>query len=174
MNGRRSHVCRRDMSGERACCVTEMKYGRLEAREVHWLQDLAALSIFHAREGHCRPPRYHVEDNFKLGQWVSTQRYYKHRLSAKRKRRLDAVGFIWNWRDYLWERGFTALSKFKRREGHCRVPIFHTEGNFRLGFWISTQRRNRNEMSAGRKARLNKIGFVWIADKNPRLRRRPL
>jgi len=92
---------------------------------------------------------------------VTTQRYYKNNLSAECKRRLNAIGFVWNWRDYLWDRGFAALLKFKRREGHCHVPALHSEGNFKLGYWASTQRRNKKEMSAERKARLNRIGFVW-------------
>src|SRR6516165_235724 len=112
-------------------------------------------------QGHCRPSRHHVDGNFKLGPWVATQRYNKGNLSVERKRRLNAIGFVWNWRDYLWDRGFAALLKFKRREGHCHVPALHSEGNFKLGYWVSTQRRNKKEMSAERKARLNKIGFVW-------------
>jgi hypothetical protein len=44
------------------------------------------------------------------------------------------------------------------------VPQLHVEGKYRLGKWVSTQRKNRNEMSAERKARLNKLGFVWRAE----------
>src|SRR5262249_15924849 len=84
----------------------------------------------------------------------------KDLLPLERKRRLEAIGFVWDWIDYRWEQGFTALLKFKRREGHCRVPIFHSEGDHRLGWWVSTHRQPREELSAKRKARLNKIGFV--------------
>jgi hypothetical protein len=96
---------------------------------------------------------------------VTTQRYYKDNLSVQRKRRLNALGFVWSWRDYLWDRGFAALLKFKRREGHCHVPALYSEGNYRLGYWVSTQRQQRNKMSAKRKARLRKIGFVWNENK---------
>jgi hypothetical protein len=130
-----------------------------------WERGFMALSSFRQREGHCCPLRYHMEGKFKLGPWVTTQRYYKDNLSAKRKRRLDAIGFIWNWRDYLWDRGFAALLKFKRREGHSRVPIFHIEGNYKLGSWVSIQRQRRKELSIERKARLNKVDFVWKADR---------
>jgi hypothetical protein len=50
---------------------------------------------------------------------------------------------------------------FKRREGHCRVPIRHREGDFRLGHWVSTQRKKRTDLPDVRKRRLKKIGFVW-------------
>jgi len=138
-----------------------MAASRGRSRTDRWEKGFAALSRFRARKGHCCPSRYHIEGKFKLWTWVITQRYCKDNLSAERKRRLDAIGFVWDWRDYRWEQGFTALLKFKRREGHCRVPIFHSEGDHRLGWWVSTQRRRRKEMSPKRKARLNKIGFVW-------------
>ena len=126
-----------------------------------WEKGFAALSKFHAREGHSLPLSRHVVGKFRLGVWVRTQRYYKDNLSVERKRRLDAIGFVWDWIDYRWEQGFTTLLKFKRREGHCHVPIFHREGKYRLGWWVSAQRRNRKKLSAKRKARLNKISFVW-------------
>ena len=98
---------------------------------------------------------------FRLGDWVSVQRYRKDLLSVERKRRLNAIGFVWDWREYLWEQNFVALLKFKRREGHCCVPTFHREDDFKLGWWVATQRRNRKEMSPERSARLNRVGFVW-------------
>jgi len=138
-----------------------MPTGWYRANIDRWEKGFAALSKFRARKGHCLPPRRHVEGNFKLGQWVSVQRYREDQIPEERKRRLDAIGFVWDWIDYRWEQGFTALLKFKRREGHCHVPIFYREGNYKLGWWVSTQRRNRKELSRERKARLNKIGFVW-------------
>jgi Helicase associated domain len=142
---------------------------KLKAGRDRWEQGFAALRKFRAREGHCRTSRFHVEGNYQLGPWVSVQRYnYKNNtLSVERTRRLEAIGFVWSWPNYLWEQGFTALLKFKRREGHCRVPMSHSEGKFRLGYWVSTQRQNKNEMSAERKARLNKIGFIWKAGTGP-------
>ena len=53
------------------------------------------------------------------------------------------------------------MLKFKRREGHCRVRGLHREGKYKLGRWVVVQRRKKNVMSPKRRARLNKIGFVW-------------
>jgi hypothetical protein len=75
------------------------------------------------------------------------------------------IGFIWDRQGYRWEQGFAALLKFKRREGHCRVPTFHRENGLQLGWWVATQRRNQKEMSAERRARLNMIGFTWRAER---------
>lgn len=158
-------------------CGRMAKPKAIKPHKDRWEKAFAALSKFRRRKGHCRPSRHHVEGNFKLGSWVSTQRYCKDAVPVERKRRLNAIGFVWDWRDYRWERGFAALLKFKQREGHCCVPTFHKEGKYRLGLWVSTQRRHWKEMSVERKARLNKIGFVWkvymgpIACRPTRLRR---
>jgi hypothetical protein len=116
-----------------------------------WEQGFAALCKFRRRKGHCCPPQRHVEGKYNLGPWVITQRYRKHDLSVERKKRLDRIGFVWNWRDFAWEQGFAALVKFRRREGHCRVHHLHHEGKYNLGSWVVVQRR---------RARLNEIGFV--------------
>ena len=145
-----------------------MKRKLINTHKDRWEQGFAALSKFRRRKGHCCPPQRHVEGKYNVGSWVIVQRYRKDHLSVERKKRLDRIGFVWNWRDFAWERGFAALLRFKRREGHCRVPIQHREGNFRLGYWVSTQRRKRTELPALRKRRLNKIGFVWREDQGYR------
>jgi hypothetical protein len=115
-------------------------------KDGRWEQGFAALSKFRARERHCVPSRYHMEGNYSLGPWVSTQRYLKDSLPLLRKRRLDAIGFIWDWRDHRWDEGFAALLKFKKREGHTCVPICHREGYLQtwpLGFHTA-QKQKRN------------------------------
>jgi Helicase associated domain len=126
-----------------------------------WQRGFAALKKFKSREGHCRVPRFYLEGNYKLGQWVAVQRYSKDSLAAERRTRLNQRGFMWSRRDWLWEKGYAALKAFKAREGHCDVPALHIEGDLKLGYWVSTQRRKKNIMSKEHKRRLNKIGFVW-------------
>jgi hypothetical protein len=138
-----------------------MKRKLIKMPKDRWERGFAALSKFHRRKGHCCPPRYHREGKCNLGAWVATQRYLKDDLSVERKKRLDRMGFVWNWGDFCWERGFAALLKFKRREGHCHVHLLHREGKYKLGSWVAVQRIKENVMSPKRRARLNKIGFAW-------------
>jgi len=44
------------------------------------------------------------------------------------------------------------------------MPQLHVEGTYRLGNWVSMQRKNREITSAERITRLNKIGFLWCAE----------
>jgi Helicase associated domain len=109
-----------------------------------WETGVAALLKFRRREGHCCPERRHVEGNFKLGQWVSVQRYRKDFLPIERKRLLETIGFVWDCRDQLL--------RFKRREGHCCVPTFHSEDGRKLGWWVATQRRKRGIVNRAKAA----------------------
>ena len=118
---------------------------RSKSNTEHWERGFTALSKFRRREGHCCPSQCHIDGDFKLGKWVSVQRYRKGLLPIERKRRLDAIGFVWDWRDHHWEQTFAALLKFKRRNGHCCVPTPYKEGELKLGWWVATQRRNRKE-----------------------------
>jgi hypothetical protein len=134
--------------------------------EAEWEEGFAALNAFKEREKHCRVPWQHKEESFgsfNLGQWVKRQRINELKMSAERKDRLDSIGFVWDAPQSAWEEGFTALTTFKTREGHCFVPQRHVEGAFKLGKWVEFQRRMRDRMLLERKQRLDAIGFVWRA-----------
>jgi uncharacterized protein (UPF0303 family) len=66
-----------------------------DSYESAWERGFAALKQFKAREKHCRVPRLHREGAFNLGTWVVNQRNRKGTLAAPRRRRLDAIGFVW-------------------------------------------------------------------------------
>ena len=72
-----------------------------------------SIRTFKKHEGHCRVPRFHIEGTFKLGQWVAYQRSHKTIVSAERRKRLEAIGFVWEPYEDAWEEGFAVLRKFK-------------------------------------------------------------
>jgi hypothetical protein len=134
-----------------------------DARTANWEDAFAALVKFKERQGHCRVPQRHFEGDYNLGRWVSFQRAFFDQMAAERKKRLDEVGFVWDPFGLDWEDGFIALAKFKEREGQCRVPGTHIEGDYKLGTWVSNQRADANKMPPDRKKRLDQLGFVWDA-----------
>src|SRR3989442_14760729 len=101
--------------------------------EIAWETGFAALKDFKSREGHCRVPRGHQEGSFKLGTWVVNQRNRRGALSVERRRRLDAIKFVWALHRNPWETGFVALKELKSLEGHCLVPPDRKQGTFNLG-----------------------------------------
>ena len=104
-----------------------------------------------------------VEGGYKLGQWVGEQRKKKDQMSADKRQKLEALGFVWDASMDAWEEGFNKLEVFRVREGHCRVPTSFLENGYRLGQWVGVQRSNKDQMSADRRQKLNAIGFVWSA-----------
>jgi len=133
---------------------------------VSWDEWFGRLVTFKEREGHCRVPAGHKEGAYRLGQWVATQRASKATLMPERLELLDEIDFIWDVLDADWEEGFAALKVFKKREGHCRVPQAHKEGDHRLGIWVGTQRAKKANLTPERLQRLDEIGFVWNARKS--------
>ncbi len=128
-----------------------------------WEEGFAALERFKAREGHCQAPRNHHEGTCGLGRWVSRQRKQRDRMPVERRQRLESLGFEWDPLASAWEEGFAALQKFHERECHCRVPRDNLEGTYRLGQWVSDQRKRKNAMPVERRQRLDALGFVWRA-----------
>ena len=126
-----------------------------------WEQNFAALQKFRKREGHCDVPRSHKEDVLKLGMWVSGQRSIKDSLTPARLKRLNSLGFRWDPHAELWEQNFTALQKFRKREGHCCVAAKHQIGGLKLGMWVQSQRSKKDSLTLDRVKRLNSLGFIW-------------
>jgi superfamily II DNA or RNA helicase len=126
-----------------------------------WGEGFRYLTIYQKRVGHCRVPRNHEEDGYRLGQWVSKQRQRKRSLSKERRRRLDELGFVWDPLDAAWEDGLRYLALYKKRTGHCLVPHLHKEGDYRLGQWVNVQRTNKAALSEERCQELSELGFVW-------------
>jgi hypothetical protein len=60
-----------------------------------WQEGFNALNSFKDREGHCRVPKPHIENDFPLGHWVSRQRRNKDNLTEERLIQLNELGFVW-------------------------------------------------------------------------------
>ncbi len=132
-----------------------------------WEIGFRHLTDFIDREEHCRvPQRYRTTDGYQLGQWVSEQRKAENDLPPAQKKRLEAVpGWVWNVLADQWETSFCYLTEFADREGHCRIPAnYRTNNGFRLGQWVSVQRRIQNDLPIERKERLEALpGWLWQA-----------
>ncbi len=131
-----------------------------EQQDSVWSRQYEALKEFYARQ-----ERWPRRGEGSLGTWCNTQRQARKngRLTKERIRRLDALGFVWEYdQGEEWLRRYEQLRGFHEAAG--RFPKA-TEG--RLGNWCMTQRKAYREgrLSAERAARLEAIGFSWsVAD----------
>jgi superfamily II DNA or RNA helicase len=139
-----------------------------------WETGFGILKKFYQREGHSRVPHAHVEDGFKLGFWVATQRLARksgrNSLSPYRIHRLDDLSFAWDPKQLDWEIGYKNLLTFIKRENHCEIPQSHIEDGFYLGRWVN---RIRTSAKAGTldkdKLRvLEQLNFTWVGSRKKR------
>ena len=133
----------------------------VEASTASWGFWFGLLEQFKEREGNCRVPNKYKEGDFNLGNWVGDQRKVKNSPTPERLERLDALGFVWDPLTEQWEEGFSKLQQFQEREGHCKVPNGHKEGDLALGTWVSTQRENKDTLAPEHIKKLDVLGFVW-------------
>jgi hypothetical protein len=130
----------------------------------NWDEMYGRLVLFQKRTGHCRVPRSHKTDDYRLGEWVKSQRGNKEKLNPGRLQRLEALpGWSWDPFSDAWEEGFSHLKQFSDREGHCRVSFsYKTDDDYRLGGWVKKQRANKEELNHGRPQRLEALpGWSW-------------
>jgi ferredoxin-thioredoxin reductase catalytic subunit len=96
---------------------------------------------------------------------VKTQRkiYLDNKLDKDRIKRLDDIGFVWNQLDSDWEDKFELLRDYKRNHGNCNVPLRWEVNDFKIGTWVSIQRKSylNNKLDNDRIKCLEDIGFVW-------------
>jgi hypothetical protein len=142
-----------------------------ERQELSWDDAFSQLWHFVRREGDALVPQEHVEGNFRLGNWVTNQRFRNSRgkLNPERVERLEALP-RWSWSVLTdqWENGFAHLARFADREGHARVRADHVERDHRLGRWVVTQRvaYRRGKLKPERARRLEALpGWEWNPQK---------
>ena len=62
-----------------------------------WDEMYGRLIVFQRANGHRRVPKeYQTEDGYRLGRWVGFQRRNRDKMDPERRRRLDALGFVWD------------------------------------------------------------------------------
>lgn len=127
-----------------------------------WEKQLQSLTTFKQQFGHTIVPgRY--EEIPGLGKWVRMQRQHAKNgtLREERRRRLEAIGFVFDRNQTVWEEQFARLRAFHQSHGHCRLPF---RGSEELYYWARNQRLNRARgiLAADYIQRLDALGFDWI------------
>jgi len=130
--------------------------------KTQWEKGFTHLVRFFEKEKHTKVPDTLVIDEYSLGQWVGSQRQKKDKLTSDQLSRLDAIGFNWDPLTNQWEEGFKHLEKFVENEGHANVhQRIKIDDKFSLGKWVSTQRKNRKDLTQDQISRLDSLDFDW-------------
>ena len=127
--------------------------------EAAWQEGYEQLKLYLEENKHIMVPQGFVKDNFKLGDWVMSQRQaFKKAQKQKDAKRaggrghyaegservklLNELGFVWNAHEAAWQEGYEQLKLYLEENKHIMVPQgFVTKDNFKLGVWVQDQRR---------------------------------
>ena len=130
----------------------------------NWKEGFTHLEQFVQEKGHARVPvSYKSADGFKLGRWVETNKYRKGKLNPELKISLESLeGWVWDAKEFQWEKGFSLLNQFVQEKGHTLVPRDYISDNgYKLGSWVTEQRKGTN-LTTERKVKLESIeNWVW-------------
>ncbi|WP_030442463.1 DEAD/DEAH box helicase [Actinoplanes subtropicus] len=132
-----------------------------------WWEGYGYAARFHAEHGHLFVTVDHVTDGgYRLGQWVRSQRKTRQggRLSSARIQALETLGMLWDPRGAKWEAGLLQAARYRDREGHLRISPEHiTDGGYRLGQWVRSQRKRHTagSLDAARVVALDRLGIEW-------------
>ena len=108
---------------------------------------------------------------------LGVTRRRRDKQSEERIRRLDELGFVWDWAwefameevwEEKWESRYAALAEFRRIHGHCRCRRSpRTMSAWEDGSHAMRGHRKRGKLSEERIRRLDELGFVWNGREEP-------
>ena len=133
----------------------------LDPLESRWLLFFEELIAFKGVHGHLVIPREKAE----LYEWAMDQRerYKSNKLGTDRTEKLNEAGFIWDVKEYQWQKSFACLLEFYEGHGHFLVPRSFEQDGFKLGMWVKSMRNSykAGSLSPEKEALLNSVGFIW-------------
>jgi hypothetical protein len=131
-----------------------------------WMETFYRLVEYKKQNKSTKVPIGYAKDRL-LAEWVSTQRKDNNngdtkRLSEKRVKLLNSIGFVWNVSDSQWMEMYQKLVEYKKQHKSTRVPITCSEDR-PLVTWVRRQQTtyNKGKLLKTRKELLNSIDFAW-------------
>jgi Helicase associated domain/Helicase conserved C-terminal domain len=125
------------------------------------------LEKYVTTHGTARVPFAYAAGEHKLGQWINAQRnaHVAGTISANKRAQLERLpGWTWNARRDMWEDGYAVLCRYVEEHRVARVPYECVYDGYKLGKWITAQRRMRTvgKLSRERQQRLSSLpGWTW-------------
>jgi|GEM_PF-1524384 len=118
-----------------------------------------------SKRGSSLVPTAEVYRGVKIGMWLNNlrARFRDGELSADRIAAIEALGIPWSSTDAKWLKLVQALSTFRDREGHLRVPLDFTEQDLPIGRRLNYLRSayRRGILTKKQIEDLDSLGVIW-------------
>lgn len=133
-------------------------------KSAEWRAGYTASRRWHRVHGDLNPPQSYVDDTgFRLGGWVSFQRWLYSRGSMRPERgaALERLGIIWSPFRESWDRAYAIAADWVGLHGDLVVPVDVVHNGFRLGSWLRNQRTRPELLTKERRRRLAALDPLW-------------
>jgi superfamily II DNA or RNA helicase len=158
-------VLREEMPEERRILLSSLPNWIWDSKETAWELGLQYLKEYAESKGDCNVPRKYVtDDGYFLGSWLGNQRQKRAVLSIERREKLEALPcWVWNEKDDTWDSWYQMLCLYFAHHGTSMIPAkYVTEEGYKLGNWVSNQRKLRDELYEDRRNKLESLGdWSW-------------
>lgn len=158
---RRGELSTEQIEKLRQLCVTLQTLD--SSPQAKWEVMFTRLVGYREKFGDCDvPPDYYGMDN--LAWWVVCQRklHSDGNLGDELFRRLDGIGFVWDRKEYVWDKMFSAVCEVLSSGGVTGLELA-LQSDDRLDKWVKGQQsaKKRNVLTAEKEEALNKARFPW-------------
>jgi superfamily II DNA or RNA helicase len=129
-----------------------------------WESNFALLVEYAQTNNNCLvPDSFTTPSGSQLGAWVGKQRATRHKLSADRLSRIEALpGWSWSPREDAWDIGFKHLDEYVNEFGSFPLKSYVSADGYQLGTWVGTQRSRSKRLTESQKRKLELLsGWVW-------------
>jgi superfamily II DNA or RNA helicase len=144
-----------------------------------WDKMFETLVKYKQKYGDCDVPSNFSEMEY-LGSWAACQRKLRSDglLSRDLIRRLEEVGFVWDRKEYHWQKMYSAASLHLSSGGLSGLEAyirFNGEAHTEMRKWVEAQQsaKKRKVLSRPKQSALEEIGFPWQFPKKPKVSTKP-
>jgi len=143
------------LTPERLVALEALNFTWCKSQETSWETRYRELQVFYQTYGHANVPESYPT-NPALGAWCINQRsYYRQHdrgqstgLTEDRIKRLNEIGFKWNYREEKWNAMKERLRQYHADHGHINISTVD-EANSDLRTWLIRQRFHFNRKQEG-------------------------
>ncbi|HPI19376.1 MAG TPA: helicase associated domain-containing protein [Candidatus Kapabacteria bacterium] len=163
-------------------CNIELEYKK-KSKEKNWEKYFCELLEYKKLFGNLPIP-FTSKEYSKLRIWIFNVRYHKNKLSDEQIKKLDNIGFDWNYQKKVikfsndkvgkrlnycfthlrdWEKNISLLKEFANEKGHCNLIA---TDNKRLYHWLCYIRRVKKgvykfQLEKEKIKQLEDLGIIW-------------
>lgn len=154
------------LTEERRSRLQQLPGWALNVADAQWNEGFERLSAYVEENGGADVRADCIFQEFRLGQWVTTQRAKWSKLDKRHRDRLEALpGWTASARDTRWEEGYEHLLRYVEEYGHACPPQKHFDATgFKIGSWVAIQRQSyaKGRIGGERRNKLSVLpGWKW-------------